>query len=75
MSSKETREGVTYKTSVDLADSPVDIDVIPPPRFPPSEEVVEKVKATEVFFDLETTGLGKKIENTFFWPERHRGIS
>ena len=65
MSSKETREGVTYKSGVGLDEGLLDVDEIPPPRYPPTctEGTVEDIMATEIYFDLETTGLGKNLIN------------
>ena len=56
----ETREGVTYSTGVDLQDTTVDsIEEISPPNHVPQISLVPlEDNDTEIFFDLEATGLG-----------------
>ena len=63
---QEIREGATYQSgiglSIDQTCGTEDIqiqDLIPPPNFKPQLKTVPIYDHTLVFFDLETTGLGK----------------
>ncbi|XP_062596747.1 uncharacterized protein LOC134258225 [Saccostrea cucullata] len=58
----ELREGESYSSSVDLKTQP-DITEIPPPRRPPVEGTLSAV-TKPVYFDLETTGLGRNSHIT-----------
>lgn len=58
---KELREGDSYGSSVELMIHQ-DINEIPSPRVPP-KDVGIKSASIPVYFDLETTGLGKWYTN------------
>jgi uncharacterized protein YprB with RNaseH-like and TPR domain len=60
--SSEIREGTTYETSVDENNNREgleDITEIPPPLSKPRSTPIVNDDCTFVYFDLETTGLGK----------------
>lgn len=57
----EVREGATYKSGVELEElDNEDVEAVPPPTYPPLENQPLDTGAY-VYFDLEATGLGKKI--------------
>ena len=56
--SAEVREGPTYETSVSLT-APRDLSSIPAPLAPPTPSPVADKRQQLVYFDLETTDLGK----------------
>ena len=62
-SSKETREGPTYSSGIGLSLQSDAMDTeIPPPKPVPTDMPLEVSKEhSMVFYDLETTGLGKII--------------
>ncbi|XP_062576656.1 DNA polymerase III PolC-type-like [Saccostrea cucullata] len=65
--SSEIREGTTYKTCVDLNNNEGDMEnitEIPPPLRKPQSTPIVHDQCTFVYFDLETTGLGKDCEVT-----------
>ncbi|XP_061194397.1 uncharacterized protein LOC133202576 [Saccostrea echinata] len=65
--SSEIREGTTYKTCVDLNNNEEDMEnitEIPPPLRKPQSTPIAHDQCTFVYFDLETTGLGKDCEVT-----------
>lgn len=61
MSTAEIKEGATYQSGVDLIDNNQSTEEIPDVMIPPIPRVVNNndQKNTFLYFDLETTGLGK----------------
>ncbi|KAH3801139.1 hypothetical protein DPMN_154785 [Dreissena polymorpha] len=54
---QEVREGPTYSSNIE--DQAVELTTIPPPVPKPGQAGLDTTGKEFVFFDLETTGLGK----------------
>lgn len=65
LKAKEIREGITYATSISAPansrEKADDISPIPDPEPEVTEDPVSLKDETFVYFDLETTGFGKKL--------------
>lgn len=60
ISSCEVREGISYQSGIDMEESrldPENITEIPPPRTSRIEASPKHDSVTEIFFDIEATGL------------------
>lgn len=67
--STETREGTCYLPSVNLDIANDDtIEEIPPPKVVPALQTPTLNEVTEVYFDLEATGLGNVFINVLVKP-------
>ena len=57
------REGISYKTAVDIAGYSVEsTEEIPPPMQQIVQKALSQQLYTRVYFDLETTGFGKSMK-------------
>ena len=54
------REGPTYEASIDMQQPAVNVETIPEPSPRPLKQLVVDDERSIVYFDLETTGRGKK---------------
>ncbi|XP_063443777.1 protein PML-like isoform X1 [Mytilus galloprovincialis] len=67
ISSCEVREGISYQSGIDMEESrldPENITEIPPPRTSRIEASPKHDSVTEIFFDIEATGLSRSSHIT-----------